>query len=100
LPVREGQVFFTRTELRAGFTQNHWRLECSDPAAACTLLGPELAALDEGQERLLLAAGNRDEAAALIERLVRAGHKIYHLEATGRSLDDVTLQAMREEKAP
>jgi ABC-2 type transport system ATP-binding protein len=99
-PVREGQVFFTRAELRAGFTQNHWRVECSDPATACTLLGADFAALEPGLERIYLTASNREEAANLIERLVRAGHKIYHFEATGRSLDDVALHAMQKESTP
>jgi ABC-2 type transport system ATP-binding protein len=94
LSVREGQPFFTRTELRAGFTQSFWRLECSDPAAACTALGADRAQLEPDGERIRLVAASRDEAAALVEQLMRAGHKIYHLEAGGRSLDDVTLAAL------
>jgi ABC-2 type transport system ATP-binding protein len=100
MPVREGQIFFTRAELRAGFTQNFWRLECSDPASACALLGPALAVLEPGMERIRLTASSRDEAANLVEQLVRAGQKIYHLEAAGRSLDEVTLQTLREDSKP
>lgn len=96
VPVREGQVFFTRADLRAGFTQGHWWLECSDPAGACALLGAEKAALDASSERIRLAAADRDEAAALVAQLAAAGYRIYHLEAAGRSLDDVTLNALRE----
>jgi ABC-2 type transport system ATP-binding protein len=96
IPMREGQFFFTRAELRAGFTQSFWRLECSDPATACAALGGERAQLEPDGERIRLMVPGRDEAAALVEQLVRAGHKIYHLEAGGRSLDDVTLAALEE----
>jgi ABC-2 type transport system ATP-binding protein len=96
VPVRDGQFFFTRADLRGGFSHGQWWLECSDPAAACTLLGSERAALDAANGRIRLSAADRDEAAALVARLVDAGHKIYHFEATGRSLDEVTLQALQE----
>lgn len=95
-PVFENQVFFTRSELRAGFTQNHWWVECSDPAAACVLLGSALAVLEPGLERVRLIVSNREQAANMIEILVRGGHRIYHLEAAGRSLDDVAFNAMQE----
>ena len=100
IPVRDQQVFFTRAELRAGFTQNHWWVECSDPAAACVLLGSALAFLEPGLERIRLAATNREAAANLVEILVRGGHRIYHLEAAGRSLDDVAFKAMQEKPNP
>ncbi len=96
VPVRAGQVFFTRADLRAGFTQGQWWLECSEPEAACARLGAERAAIDAANSRIRLAAADREEAAALVAQLVAAGHKIYHLEAAGRSLDDVTLQAPQE----
>ena len=99
LTVREGLNFFTRTELRAGFTQSFWRLECSEPAAACALLDETRAQLDPDGERIRLVAASRDEAALLVEQLVHAGHKIYHLEAGGRSLDDVTLTALENKSA-
>jgi ABC-type multidrug transport system ATPase subunit len=95
VPVREGQVFFTRADLRAGFTQGHWWLECSDPAGACALIGAEKATIDVATDRIRLAAIDRDDAAACVAQLAAAGHKIYHLEAAGRSLDDVTLNALR-----
>ena len=96
-PVHGDQVFFTRAELRSGFTQNHWWLECSDPSAACQLLGAN-ATLEAG--RIRLAVVDREEAAAAVGRLVQAGHKIYHFEAARRSLDDLALRALGEETTP
>ena len=95
-PVHGEKIFFTRDELRAGFTQNHWRLECSDTTAACQLLGAQ-ATVEPGSNRIRFTATNRDEAAARIGRLVQAGHKIYHFEAAGRSLDDLALRALGED---
>jgi len=99
-PVREGQIFFTRADLRAGFTQNQWLLECSDLAGALTRLGPAYATMEPGTERLRLTAANRDDAAAIVAHLVHAGHKVYYFAAAGRSLDDLTLRTLREEKHP
>ena len=100
-PVREGQIFFTRDELRAGFTQNHWTLECSELAAACTLLGPEESrARSRHRPHSPDRFASRRSAGLMIEQLVRAGHKIYHFEAAGRSLDDVALHAMQKESTP
>ena len=59
-------------------------------------MGADRAVVDAANSRIRLAATDRDEAAALVATLVAAGHKIYHLEAAGRSLDDVTLQALKE----
>jgi ABC-2 type transport system ATP-binding protein len=95
VPVREKQVFFTRADLRAGFGQGHWWLECSDPAGACALLGADKAAIDAESGRVRLIVTDREEAAALVQRLCVAGHKIYQLEAAGRGLDDVALNALR-----
>jgi len=96
VPVREGQIFFTRADLRAGFSQGHWWLECSDPAGAAALLGADKAVIDPTSGQLRLFAQDRDEAAALVEKISAAGHKIYRLEAAGRGLDDLVLNVLRE----
>ena len=73
LSVREGQPFFTRSELRAGFTEGFYRLECSEPVVACASLGVERAQLEPDGERIRLVASSRDDAASLVEQLMRAG---------------------------
>jgi len=96
VPVRDGQVYFTRADLRTGFGGGHWWLECSDPAGATALLGPDKAAIDPASGQIRLFAKDRDEAAELMARVIAAGYKVYHFEAAGRGLDDVVLNVLRE----
>jgi ABC-type multidrug transport system ATPase subunit len=94
IPVRDGQIFFTRNDLRGGFAGSNWWLECSQAAVAAELLGADKAQLEPGGDRIRLIVADREEAAAAVDRLVHAGHKIYRMEFSGHRLDDIALHAL------
>ena len=94
IPIRQDQVFFTREELRSGFGGSVWLLECSQPQAALETLGRERARPGPGSDCIQLTTAGREEVAAIVETLVRAGHGIYRLERLGNRLDDIALLAL------
>jgi ABC-2 type transport system ATP-binding protein len=94
VPVSKDQIFFNRNDLTVAFQKGAWLLECSDNAAARLLLGEGKSEFLTGSNRIRLLARNREEAAEQVERLVRAGHKVYHFEAETLTLAEVTREAL------
>jgi ABC-2 type transport system ATP-binding protein len=93
VPVRGEQIFFSRKDLTGAFQQGAWTLECSDPEAARQLLGEQRVQIGEGG-RIRFAARDREDVAEQVAALVRAGQKIYHLEADTLTLAEVTRHAL------
>jgi ABC-type multidrug transport system ATPase subunit len=94
IPVSKDQVFFNRHDLTGSFQKGAWWLECSDSEVARILLGGDKIQPVPGTNRVRLLAEDREEAAAQVAKLVKAGQKIYHFEAETLTLAQVTREAL------
>lgn len=98
-PVRDGQTFFTREDLRAGLGGKSIIIRCSDTESAKTLLsrqGTECSV--DGNKLTVQVPGGDTQTAGIIAELCRSGNDVYEARQVEVELSDVVLKVLEAKR--